>query len=619
MKTRKYFALAMICAMALASCKGPEEPASTASFKLDKTSVTLADGEAGSTDVIFTAKDVNPVATVAADAQDWLEASVSARALTLVYDRNETGAVRTGKVHIEAGSLPAVDFTLTQPAYVAPTDDDLKIGQVVGEGDAMGIIYWVDPSNRQNGKAVSVARTTGLTWGPMNDETGAISQVNGGENGKLLASADYAAAYWCSQMGEGWYLPAKSEMVEIFSVYNGVEASLATVAQPKGITDAEKQARAAFDQYLIDAGGEGMNTAAEDNNGQSYWTSTEYDGGAAWFVRFGKYNVAHDVDKSSTSRYVRCIKVIGEYSYPTEPVSLSVSPSSLSFEGEASSKEVTAKVAFGTLTGAEVDTEGADWCSASVNGNTITVTVTANATGASRRTAVYAKAESTSDAEPVTKEIVVEQATMGGFKIGDVIYEGETAVGVVFWVNDKADSAKIVALKRSGKIAWAVDGSVSGADVTEIGCDNPDYGKPNTDKIIEFVGANTDDIPWLSYINGLGDGWYFPAHNELKKLFEAYNGTTFGAASVKVYDSCTDAEKAARDAFNKALIDLGGDPIDDKSQANGDQYLSSDESKETLDNGTEVYSVRFGKVALNKDTAKTGTSRYVRAIKLIGK
>ncbi len=607
----------MICAMALASCKGPEEPASTASFKLDKTSVTLTDGDAGSVDVIFTAKDVKPVATVAADAQDWLEASVSARAITLVYDRNETGASRTGKVHIEAGSLPAVDFTLTQPAYVAPTDNDLKIGQVIGEGDAKGVIYWVDPSNRQNGKAVSVARTTGLTWGPMNDETGAVSQVNGGENTKLLASADYAAAYWCSQLGEGWYLPAKSEMVELFGVYNGVEGSLATVAQPKDITDAEKQARAAFDALLAEAGGEGMNTAAEDNNGQSYWTSTEYDGGAAWFVRVGKYNVAHDVDKSSTSRYVRCIKVVGEYSYPTEPVSLSVSPATLTFDGEASSKDATAKVAFGTLTDATVDPEGADWCSASISGNTITVTVTANSTGATRRTAVYAKAESTSDAEPVTKEIVVEQATLGGYKVGDVIYEGDTAVGIVFWVNDKADSAKIVALTRSEKVAWAVSGSTSGADVTEIGCDDPDYGKPNMDKIIEFVGANTADIPWLSYITGLGEGWYFPAHNELKNLFAAYNGTTFGGASVKVYDSCTEAEIASRDAFNKALTDLGGDPIDDKTQSNGDQYLSSDESKENLNNGTEIYSVRFGKVALNKDTAKSGTSRYVRAIKLI--
>ncbi len=56
--------------------------------------------------------------------------------------------------------------------------------------------------------------------------------------------------------------------------------------------------------------------------------------------------------------------------------------------------------------------------------------------------------------------------------------------------------------------------------------------------------------------------------------------------------------------------------------ANGDQYIASTEVPESDGStrpGQEIYSVRFGKVALNKDTGKTGTTRYIRAVKKISK
>ena len=118
--------------------------------------------------------------------------------------------------------------------------------------------------------------------------------------------------------------------------------------------------------------------------------------------------------------------------------------------------------------------------------------------------------------------------------------------------------------------------------------------------------------PMIAYCTALGEGWYIPAANELKALFAAYNGTTWTGAEVKTYAQLNAAEKANRDAFDKILTDAGGTVIDDHSQTNGDQYLASTEVT-----ATEVNSVRFGKVSLNTDTAKTGTSRYFRAVKVV--
>lgn len=621
MKMKVRFIISIFAFALLALGCNKEDKIQEESFKLDQTTVILKDGEAGTTDIICSSQNVTPSAKSDAD---WLECTITARVLTLTYTRNETGAERTASIEVTAGKLKPVVVTVKQPNYVPETDDDLKVGDVTE--DKLGVIYWVDPSNRQIAKAISIARETGKAWSDSEAEVGNLSLVNGSANAAILNSDHYPASYYCKNLGEGWYLPSRDEMLEIFDIYNGVPHDLCTVAQPGSITAEEKAARAAFDGLLTAADGVPMNEGGDTNNGYSYWTSSEFGANAAYWVRFGKFSLAHDVSNSSTSRYIRCMKVIGDYKYPAEPVVLNFSKSTLNFEGDASEETVSVTIKNGTLGEVTVDAEGASWCTASVTGNDIKISVTRNESGAARTTAVYVTGNSSNGLEPLTKEIAVSQAiyAANGFKVKEVYSEGGKAVGVVFWVSEDGMSAKIVALKRSEKVAWAIADSKCGADKNIVGCDDANDGSVNTAKLITYAGASaSEDLPWLSYINSLGSGWYFPAHEELKALFAAYNGTTFGGATVSTYANLAEdsPEKLARIAFNKILTDLGGDPLDDLSQSNGDQYISSDESHEGTagKDGQEVYSVRFGKVALNKDTAKSGTSRYVRGVKLVTK
>lgn len=51
----------------------------------------------------------------------------------------------------------------------------------------------------------------------------ALSTVNGYANSALFTSpsANDAVAY-CQSLGDGWYLPARDELWELFDTYNGV-------------------------------------------------------------------------------------------------------------------------------------------------------------------------------------------------------------------------------------------------------------------------------------------------------------------------------------------------------------------------------------------------------------
>lgn len=610
---KKYLWFIAIAATVLSGCKSKDET-ETQSFNIDTKSVVLTDGEEGSKEIALRCENVVPV--VNSNASEWLTAEITARMLTIKFTRNETGAERSGILTITPGKLDKVDVLVSQPAYVAPAPpsaDDLKVGDKTEDG--LGVIYWVDQTNRQIAKAISIARTTGLGFSTLEVAPVGSSLVNGYSNTTALTAAGnadaYPAAWYCKELGGGWYLPSLNELLEVFDIYNGVSHIDCTPAQPAAITAEEKTAREAFDKMLTDAQGEAMNTAAADNNGQAYWSSTEYDETATYYVRFGKFTYeAVGVKKNSTTRYVRCVKTIGDYVYPAEPVVMSLSPATQNFNGSADTKTTAVTVANGKLASATVEETGAGWCTASVNGNDVQITVTANNTGETRSTVVYVTAESDFGLDPLTKQIAVNQKPLGSFKIGDVYKEGDKAVGVVFWTSDDSQSAKIISLGRSEKLAWAV--AESAAATTLIGATSADDGADNYAKIKEFVKDDTSVCPMIAYCNSLGDGWYIPAANELKALFAAYNGTTWSGAEVKTYASLNATEKANRDAFDAILTGAGGVVIDDHSQTNGDQYLASTEMS-----ATEVNSVRFGKVSLNNDTAKTGTSRYFRAVKLV--
>ena len=642
MKHLASFLLAAATLLAV-SCQ-EKEPAKVEKFTVDRTSVTLQDGLEGSVDIYFTSENVTPAAS---SNDSWLTVEVFARALTISYTLNDSGAERTGKVIVTPGSLDPVEITVKQPAYVAPPADAVKVGDKTEDGK--GMIYWVSPENPAVGKAVSLERTTGLKW--SDDESpvaGGASYVNGAANTAALVAADkstYAAAAWCADLGEGWYLPARDELVQLFDIYNGVSHSdpsfvLATVPN---LSAAEKNARSKFDDMLKAAGAAEENIINTDGtNGNSYWTSSAEEGAGdsgAYYVRFGKYDCpSTGVKKSSTSRYVRCIKTVGNYTYPGEPVKVVLSATSLNLEGPAEVKTVTATtLKNGVLASASVApaAEGGDasWCTAAISGSDINITVTENNTGAVRAAVVTVTVNASSaDISPVTLTVSISQAAANveKFKLLEVYKENGTAKGIVFWVSEDGQKAKIIALTRLGGEAWSNEGTSSTRfDFKQLGLVSNTDGAANTAAIRENAAKESVTVPFLAYLDGLGEGWYLPARDELRELAAAYYGVAaFGDISAVVPSSLPEAQKAATEAFEAVMKGAGGDAVNTaEASANGESYFSSTEVKSDVKiDGTTVsdtyyasaYYVRFGKYVTDKGT-KDGKARYFRGVKLVSK
>lgn len=201
------------------------------------------------------------------------------------------------------------------------------------------------------------------------------------------------------------------------------------------------------------------------------------------------------------------------------------------------------------------------------------------------------------------------------FKLLDVYMEEGVAKGIVFYVSADGMTAKIVSLDRTETVAWSSVGAET------LGASSKNDGAANT--LTLRSSSEAASIPALTFCDKHGEGWYWPALNELQTLFETYNGTTYSASTNKVPANITEAEKASRAAFDKVLTDNGGTALNTAADTeNGSQYWSSTEQ---ISSSGVAYgsSFRFGKRyasgagdALSKTNAGT---RYVRCVKVVTK
>lgn len=200
------------------------------------------------------------------------------------------------------------------------------------------------------------------------------------------------------------------------------------------------------------------------------------------------------------------------------------------------------------------------------------------------------------------------------YKVYDVWYQNGAAAGIVFWVAEDGQSALVVSLDRTATtVAWSTDGS------HVIGTGEYD-GAANT--ALMRASEEAAAIPALAFCDAHGEGWFWPAMDEMKKLFEAYNGTTFDAATVAAPASITQEEKDARAAFDKALTDNGGTAINTASEnSTGDQYWTSTEQTDEKTGKVYASTMRFGKVYASTPADQMGktnaSKRYVRCMKLV--
>lgn len=615
--------VALLCLTAWACSDDTIQPLK---FTIDETAVTLNSGKGGTYDILIRSNASQITASVDAASQDWLKADVTPRCLTLTYTTNDSGTERIGSVHLNVDGEQELTVSLTLPPYFTTVDgQSFAVGDIYyEEGKPMGVIFWVDSADPTIAKAVSLDRTGGA-WSTVGTNfVGAWSKVDGQANTDLIRASEEGkngsipALAFCDAHGDDWYWPAINELEELFTAWNGtsIEESSGTA----GGNDTEKAARAAFDKHFTDNGGTALDLSTS-GNGESYWASTEDNSDASYSrygcnVRFRKGAVnmgAAQCKKTGTARYIRCVKAIGDYTAPAEPIEVSIALDAESVvldSKQGSSQTVVATITNGTLTAA-TPADGS-WLGVSVQGTNITVSTLSDNTSTESRTTTVTLAVAGDDGIAYSKSFAVSQKGIDkpqeptDFVVG-AYYESGSTKGVIFWVADDGASAKIVSLTRSETtLAWAVESK-------GYGTTDSNDGAVNTAMLQQAADGN---VPALSYCV---DGWYWPAINELRALFEAYNGTTFDAATVAAPSGISEAEKASRTAFDATLTEHGGTALNTASQsATGDQYWGSTELSDEY--GSYL---RFGKLyvgTLADTPVKTGASkRYIRVVKLIQK
>lgn len=236
-------------------------------------------------------------------------------------------AAGTAVVTAEVGGVKA-SYT------VAVSQKDAKVGDfyfsnntwessggIVEGKKCIGIVFYVNPDNKQSGKIVSLDEAKELMWSLASAaQPGAVSVYDGMANLAAIKSvADwqekFEAEAWCASKTEGelqWYLPAIAELRQLFAATCGltwVESGASaegeindwtelnktmTPADPADDT-AEKtnpypSQRAAFNKKFTNIGA----TALNADGTTRYWSSTQYESDFAMELSFeGGYPMAY--------------------------------------------------------------------------------------------------------------------------------------------------------------------------------------------------------------------------------------------------------------------------------------------------------------------------------------
>lgn len=180
-----------------------------------------------------------------------------------------------------------------------------------------GVIFWQNPDNPKEFKVVHKSAGVGLPWSTALTTTGVTGDgYSAKEANELIRNqSDYKdgtnvyAVKYCADLGEGWYLPVKRDIEQLFKCYNGTSFSDATEKVPAEITDAELICRNRFEGALESIGGDRLNMMGNNENGTTSWVCKEKAVDKAVYFRWGKRCYA-DGKKDGTSRTVRCVKTV---------------------------------------------------------------------------------------------------------------------------------------------------------------------------------------------------------------------------------------------------------------------------------------------------------------------
>ena len=116
-------------------------------------------------------------------------------------------------------------FFLLKPDKAKETKATYSIGDYYNENGKEGVVFEVSADGK-HGKIVSMTESAaGFQWSSDKTEQkrliGAYSESDGAYNmAKVKARPDWQSKYpafkWCADLGEGWYLPSKEELLAIY-------------------------------------------------------------------------------------------------------------------------------------------------------------------------------------------------------------------------------------------------------------------------------------------------------------------------------------------------------------------------------------------------------------------
>lgn len=106
-------------------------------------------------------------------------------------------------------------------------ESNFQVGEMVEYSGAVGVVFYSDAYTT---KVVSVKQGKTI-WSKEYVEIGASDADNGGNNMAVVQAIDswqnnYPAFAWCADLGEGWYLPAKNELLAIYNAMSALNETL---------------------------------------------------------------------------------------------------------------------------------------------------------------------------------------------------------------------------------------------------------------------------------------------------------------------------------------------------------------------------------------------------------
>jgi hypothetical protein len=202
-------------------------------------------------------------------------------------------------------------------------------------------------------------------------------------------------------------------------------------------------------------------------------------------------------------------------------------------------------------------------------------------------TATFACSKDDNETTPDDPEVPAlppaEIETKSPYKIGDY-YNVSGVKGTVFEISNNGQNGKIVSLDEAN-LAWALNQSIA---IEETNARDMDNGMNNMNTIKGISGwkSKYPTFVWCDGKNTNGvTGWYYPAINELKSLYDSWN-------------SIEDALLKYGENFKTRI------------------YTSSTETYSSYyDRYSSSYSLDFGTGNIGKLYSKDNTNFFIRAIR----